>query len=205
MRFSYISRPELLDMPGYEAREEDDRVLTQLLLDIMMVDDSKGMMGRENLDDRGSLPDMQDELARCARELWKSGTVSVHTVFASRVALDILSICGKSDQPAFHRDVIEAARFAHSTIGFEVEANGVLSTGDTRWPQKDSHQLLPLYQLIDMHILKPTYPMLKDMLMNMHEKDPGQHFSGNIDDMPPEIQAAVRQSMIAKGIDPSRK
>ena len=83
------------------------------------------------------------------------GTVSVHAVFASPVTLDILDTCGLGGQLPFQQDGVDAAKSAHSIVRFELDRDGTLGTGDVRWPHKDSHLLLPLYQLIGMHIIRP--------------------------------------------------
>lgn len=123
MRFSYVSRTELLDLPGYKEREEADRILGQLLLDILLIDDTRDMMKEEGLEGN-SLPDTENEFTRGVRELWTDGRVSASTVFASQITLDIIDICGAQKNPKVHSKLLEAGERADQILGFSVDEAG---------------------------------------------------------------------------------
>lgn len=72
MRFGYVSRPDLLEKPGYAKLEADDRVLTQLLHDLALADQANHGLGKTSdaLRESKSMHEFDDEFAKCARELW---------------------------------------------------------------------------------------------------------------------------------------
>lgn len=84
-------------------------MLTQMLLDVFLIEDSKQMMQNQHMDVNGTLPDLQDEFAKSAKILWETGTVSTYAVFTSRIVLDILAICTGSAPPRFARNYEEMA------------------------------------------------------------------------------------------------
>ncbi|KAL9623429.1 MAG: hypothetical protein Q9160_002322 [Pyrenula sp. 1 TL-2023] len=181
MRFSYISRPDLLEKPG------------------MPTDQANHGLGKTSnaLRESKSLHEFDDEFAKCARELWSRGRVSTNMVLASQLLLDILDICGSQDPP-FYRALQDSGKTAENAIDFRIDAGGALDTGEVRWLTKDQQLLLDTYQIVKTHIPNQAFQTLKQLFLQNNPE--GQSFS--MDDAPPEVKAVIREQMIAKGLDP---
>ncbi|KAI5356921.1 hypothetical protein Slin15195_G090200 [Septoria linicola] len=199
MRFGYISRPELLELPGYKQQEDDDELLTQILHDVYLIDDSRKIARDHGMDYRGTLPILQDEFAKSARTLWETGRVSTYAVFTSRIVLDILEIYGSSDQPPFATQLKDDCMRAADTMEFVTDDLGRLDTKEVRWLTKDQQLIMDLHRRITLQIPDKAFPQFKEYFLKGYAKHPR---SGPIEDMPPEFQAAYRQRMIERGEDP---
>ncbi|KAF7186998.1 hypothetical protein HII31_11607 [Pseudocercospora fuligena] len=200
MRRSYIVRPDLLELPGYKEREDDDRTLTQLLHEIFLVDKGKTLMSRFNYDDRGIFHALPDELAKNARNLWYKGTVDMCTVFTSKLVLELTKLGNRSRKPSYVKHLDQARDMADAVLGFEVN-DGVLETGDYRWRRTDQPIIMALHGLVESQIPNKIIPGLKKTMVSLH--GPNQDgFSGSFDDMPPKMRAILRKRMIERGEDP---
>ncbi|KXT03455.1 hypothetical protein AC578_1633 [Pseudocercospora eumusae] len=201
MRMSYIIRPDLLELPGYKEREEDDRTLTQLLHEIFLVDKGKTLMSRFHHDDRGIFHALPDELAKCARNLWHKGTVDMCTVFTSKLVLELSKLGNRSRKPLYVKQLDQARDMADAVLGFQVN-EGVLDTGDYRWRRIDEPVIMALHVLVQSQIPNKIIPGLKKtMSSSLHDPSQGG-FSGSFDDMPPKTRAILRKRMIERGEDP---
>ena len=89
MRMGYISRPELLDDPMMRKKEEEDLTLSQFILDKSLSDTMQQELSNR---DSWSVPPLEDELLHGIDDLLKQGVISVTTVFAARIYLDIQDI-----------------------------------------------------------------------------------------------------------------
>lgn len=202
MRFSYIVRPDLLELPEYKKLEDDDQLLTQMLLDMFLIQDFKKMMQQNHASDGGSLPDLQDEFAKSARPLWQKGTVSTYSVFTSRIVLDILDICGGSSQAQFASQLREEGKIVEKIMNFYTNINGMRSTRGARWLAKDNRLIDEIHQLATLHIPGLAVSRLKGTFLDRYSQ---QLKGGSIEDMPPDAQAALRERMIEQGMDPDEE
>ncbi|KAF4537409.1 uncharacterized protein LTHEOB_1600 [Lasiodiplodia theobromae] len=194
MRFGYIARPELLELPKYEKLEKD-RTLTQLLHEVALIHKMREFPG---IGSAKVLPDVQDGFSKSMERLWTKGEVSAHNVFASRIMLDIIEIT--SDQPSFHKDLLQMGKHTQRNIEFQIHSDGSLGTGDTRWLTKDQNTIMDIYQLTEMHI--PYLPVgeFKKMMMAANKDNLAPGYS--MDDAPPEVREAIREGLRKKGLDP---
>lgn len=67
MRFSYIARPELLELPKYQKLEKEDATLTRLMLYVLLEYQTKGL--QEKYDDPKLLPTFKDESTKSMRNI----------------------------------------------------------------------------------------------------------------------------------------
>lgn len=195
---SVTYRPELLELPGYDKLEAENRALTQILHDLTLADNSlKGFGDRRMASQmREGLHNIKlaDEFSKSLRPLWKEASVSVLTVFAARLILDISEIRDNS-QP--HNAMLEAGKQADKVFGWYVDETGTLDTGDIRWRSADNELMMDTYGQV-LQIRQPTFPMLEHMMLEANPLSEGF----DLDDASPEIKAAVRQRMIENGMDP---
>jgi hypothetical protein len=84
MSFDYIAKPELLEAPHMKKILEEDRLLCELFHEVCLMNIAK----KSTL-----LPAFRDVFTDALYPVWKEGKVSVRSVFAARVHLDILDSC----------------------------------------------------------------------------------------------------------------
>ena len=89
MRFGYISRPELLEEPGMPEKEDEDRILSQLIIDQHLWRTIRETTRQLHQD---YPPPVEDELSIGLERLMLEGEITVATVFAARIYLDIQKI-----------------------------------------------------------------------------------------------------------------
>lgn len=192
MRFSYIARPELLGFPKYSKLEGEDRLLTQLLQELVLVHLMKKFPG---VGSAQLLPSIQDEFSKSLDGLWAKGDINIHNVFASRIMLDIIETIG--NRPKHHDDLLRMAKHAKQDFEFQLYPNGSLGTGETRWLARDKNTLMDAYQLIEKHIPYLPVAEFKKMLMEANKHNLGPGYA--MDDAPPEIQEAIREHYRKRG------
>lgn len=203
MRFSYISRPELLELPEIKELEREDEILSQLLLEMILKDTMKPEVKR--LQKQGAQAGdldfnvfslIEDSFARSVRPLWEKGIVTVQSVFASRITLDVLDICrgGRS----FHQELIEGKDRSQEVFQFFVDEYGVLDVGGgVRWLTKDQALIAGINALLTHHIANPALPALKQMMLQANPPTDG--FDMDNDNLPPEILEAVKAKWRKEG------
>lgn len=158
---------------------------------------------QQGFDAIGALPVLQDDFAILARGLWEDGTVNASAVFISRLVLDILDVCGGPAQPRFVRELREEGRMAENSMEFVRDSAGALDTREVRWLTKDVQLIMEIYQLVSIHIPDFSFRELKKIYLTHFQSTQAEGgLSGPLEDMPPEVQAAVRQHLISKGEDP---
>lgn len=142
-------------------------------------------------DDRSIIPLFDDAFSSVVRK------VCVQSVFASRVLLDILDLCGKGFKG---QEIMrtEGDR-AQNTFGFFVDAAGGIDVGGgVRWLSKNNKLIMEIYNRIDMHLRKPTFSMAKEMLLETEPEDYGEADE-------PESQVIVQRNMQRLAQDPRMK
>ena len=194
VRMSYISRPDLLELPQVKKWEEEDEFLSQLLMDMSLDDNlARAML---QLTEQRKAPAM-DELSKGLYKLRKEGEVSTWIVFAARVLLDIRDIMGK-DFSRGYREQVAAGCAAFKTLDMTVE-NGALTPKGERWKARDGQQVMDLWSMIQYWTIKNPFPMMKQKWLA--EKNPGNQGFRPFSDLPPMIQEEVKAHYKAKGVE----
>ena len=193
VRMSYISRPDLLDLPQVKKWEEEDEFLSQLLMDMSLNDNiSRAML---ELTEKRKQPAC-DELSKGLRNLRTEGEISTWIVFAARVLLDIRDIMGK-DISRGYREQVAAGCAAFKTLDMTVE-DGALTPRGERWRAKDGQHVMNLWSMIQYWTINNPFPMMKQKWLadKAHVADGLRPFS----DLPPEIQEEMKAHYTTKGI-----
>ena len=106
MRLKYIVNPSLLDSPKMWKYEEEDKLLSQLLIDIALVDEARGHLGELSKDDhriRDAFA-VDDVLSTHMRKLWTMENITVTSVFAARYVISAVEERPASEwQPSLRR------------------------------------------------------------------------------------------------------
>lgn len=194
-RISYISRPELLELPEVKKWEVEDRRLSQLLMDMTFYDTYRDALAHVRKQD-----DMvEDELSNGLMKLRKEGEVSVWVVFGSRVLLDIQEILGKEAGEAY-KELRNAGAAASSLLDLKVDGK-VLTPGGSgeRWIEKDGKPILKIHEMLRVWIIDNPFPALKKRWFA--ERSPDRNQFRPMDELDPETRHFVMQSLRAKGRD----
>ena len=171
LRFGYISRPELLDLPGMEKKEQEDLILSRLIIDRQLWNTWRDAASK--LPD-ATPPPLEDELSKSLDELMRNGILSVALVFEAQVFLDIQDIMGDDVQRGYH-DLVQIANDIDRIMNLKV-VGGMWDVGGTgeRWHEKDIDVVLrikmtSLYWILDT----PTngYPKIKEHMLATHTFD----------------------------------
>ncbi|CAL8575762.1 hypothetical protein XPA_001666 [Xanthoria parietina] len=195
VRMSYLSRPDLLDLPQVKKWEEEDEFLSQLLMDMSLDDTVSKAMKEINKDRKAPAV---DELTKGFYKLRREGEVSTWIVFAARVLLDIRDIMGK-DMSRGHQEQAAAGRAAFKTLDMTVEGNGALTPKGLRWKGKDGAHVMSLWCMLQYYSIHDSFPMMKQKWLaeKAHVVDSYQSF----DQLPPEWQEEVKSRCQSKGIE----
>lgn len=199
MRFSYIARPDFLKLPGMAKKEHEDEILTQLLLDLVLADTLKKESKGLGQDAQRYAPKMEDEFTNSVRPLWTEGRVTVQSVFASRIVLNILDLY--KGTPKFYHRLLDAADSTEKSFDFFVDSEGIMDTGGgVRWLTKDTGLLMEIYELLRLQIRDTPFQYMKQ---NMLESQSAHSTSGSMDwdELPPEIQVEITERRRARGDD----
>jgi hypothetical protein len=109
------------------------------------------------------LPAFDDIFTDTMRPVWKQGKVTMRSVFAARVMLDILDICPHFDGKTLLHD--EGHR-QHEYFEFYVDSEGALDMrSGFRWLARDMNLVMEIYSRIKQQMLEPTFPHLKEMML----------------------------------------
>lgn len=193
VRCSYISRPELLELPEVKKWENDDRCLSQLLMDMSCHD-----MFRDIARDREVTP-VEDELSNGLLKLRKEGEVSVWIVFASKVFLDIQDILGRAVGQCY-QELRDAAVSANTILDLHVEGEELVPGGSgERWLTRDAAQVLNLHNILTFWIIDNTFPELKEMILAASDSPSDKLIS--LEDVDQETREHIMRELRAKGRD----
>jgi hypothetical protein len=175
MRFSYIARPEFLESPWMRKFEAEDETICQLIQDLSLQEDLKtgwdGVgKGKKEMLQWKLMPLFDDAFTGAMRKVWKDGEITVQSVFAARILLDILDICGPNFKG--QKLLIDEGNRAQSIFLFTND-NGVLDTEDgVRWLRKDQDLIQGIYSRITLHMLEPTFPSFKQFMLARNPEPP---------------------------------
>lgn len=194
-RFSYISRPELLELPEIKKWEAEDEFLSQMLMDLSFNDNIAKALKETTKQEAPIL----DHLSKAFAEVREKGEVAVWTVFASRILLDIHEILGDRVGRGY-QELQNAATLAEKTLDLKTEGTTLVPGGaGERWLTKDAGLVMELNTMIQYYILKYPIAELKRRWMLEHGQDDNQFRS--FKELPPEWQGQVAEHMRAKGHD----
>ena len=141
LRFGYISRPELLGTPEMNKREQEDLVLSKLIIDRQLWNTIKAATGQLG-DLSTSPPPPEDEFSKSLDKLTAEGALSVALVFEARVFLDIQDIMGDKVEMG-HKDLLRTAHEIDRIMNLKA-VNGMWDVGGTgeRWHERDVDAVL---------------------------------------------------------------
>ena len=190
-RFSYISRPELLELPMTKKKEKEDLLLSQILIDSSLND-----IIREGSAERtGQKPPVEDEFSNALECLRKAREISVWIVFASRIVLDIQDILGRDVERGYN-DLRSTTQDALKVLDFHVEGDELVPGGNGEcWHVKDADLPLKIHNSLKYWVVQAPLPSVKALC---DQKELGQ--DGDIDDLPPETRERVMSEMRARGL-----
>lgn len=159
----YILQPELLESPHMRKLEAEDRVLTQILIDLdlieLMKDDHSEILKTTmpGIDER-ILPGIDDCFTRAVRSVLTTGLVTVESVFASRLLLDILDICGGHFKG--REILLDEASCTQSIFQFKKKTRVFAGEG-YQWFSGDENLFMKVCQLLNVHIGSPIEAISK--------------------------------------------
>ncbi|KAL8825838.1 MAG: hypothetical protein Q9191_004167 [Dirinaria sp. TL-2023a] len=194
VRMSYISRPDLLELPQVKKWEQEDEFLSQLLMDMSLNDDISKAMIEITKRRKASA---QDELSKGFYSLRREGEVSTWIVFAARVLLDIRDIMGK-DISRGYREQVKAGCAAYKTLDLAVEGNNLTPRG-VRWKGTKSEHVMELWYMLEFWTIKNVFPLMKEKWLaeKAHVIDQFQPFS----EFPPALMEEAKAHYKSKGIE----
>lgn len=170
LRFGYVSRPELLGTPDMDRREEEDRILSQYIIDRQLW--STCNASTKDFD----WPDapLEDEFSIGLDDLTNKGKISVALVFEARVFLDIHQILG-ADINKGRDDLVQTAKTIDTTLGLKVvdDAWDVGGSGE-RWHERDVDSLLRIKKTSIYYIFESpsnAFPWFKKEMLRHHHSD----------------------------------
>ncbi|KAK3705021.1 hypothetical protein LTR37_013538 [Vermiconidia calcicola] len=170
--------------------EEEDKLLSQLLIDIALVDEARGHLGELSKDDhriRDAFA-VDDVLSTHMRKLWTMENITVTSVFAARLWLDIVDLHqGKPDATSILSG--EAAQVQDS-FEFHIDSTGALDTGGgVRWLKKDDSLPMEVYTIMQQ-IERPSFHLFKQMMLDQNSNTESESMDIHDPKTPPEIREA---------------
>lgn len=203
MRFSYIARPELLKSPEMQKYEEEDKIMSQLLLNLSSTDHLKKRLGN-NIEaiPRAFTCTLDDEFSNSVRPLWTLGRIRVHNVFAARIMLDIHdTLCTTVAAP--YKEMQDMGDRVQSIFQFHVNASNILDVGGgVRWLAKDNDLLMSIHSSLETRIKRPLILVSKEVALK--ENSDGLN-GGNglmeIEDLPPVWQERIQVELRKNGLE----
>ena len=187
-RFSYIARPELLELPEIKKAEQEHLLLSQILIDSSLIDLLIPVLTKQR---RREAP-LEDEFSDGLLKLRKEGEVSAWIVFASKVILDIHDILG-ADVTRGYRELSQAGVAATKILDFHPKGNELLLGGGLCWQSKDVGVVQDIYDFANFWIKEAPLPSAKAMFAA--DQEPRSE-PQDLHKLPQEVQDHLR----ARGI-----
>lgn len=187
-RFSYIARPELLELPEIKKAEQEHLLLSQILIDSSLTDLLVPMLKEQ----RGREAPPEDEFSVGLLKLRQEGEVSAWIVFASKVILDIHEILG-ADVKRGYQELSQAGAAATKILDFRPKGTELLPGGGLCWQSKDVDVAQDVYDFADFWIKEAPIPSFKAMFA-ADQKPRSEPQS--LHELPQEVQDHLR----ARGI-----
>lgn len=191
MRVNYATLPEglgLMDRPDHKKMQQEDELLTQLMMDMMLVDSIRNAAKPRDEMTELMAAVQEDVLIGNLRQVWKDGQYSITAIVAAQLILNIIDVVGDRKKKAL--DDLKTAR-DHVDMSLAITIDPVTrnaSTADINWPQKGTQLLLPLVEML--HQLKlPVVQHMKRIALTGYQ--PRQSKRLNRDNLTPEIRQQV--------------
>ncbi|KAI0133331.1 hypothetical protein F4776DRAFT_671349 [Hypoxylon sp. NC0597] len=144
---SFLLKPHLRDLPGLKKGIQQDQILSQLLIAMMELDINKDRLPKDSRPCLGA-PTQEDIFTSTMRPVWKEGNVSVASVVASQIILDILEI--NDYAPEFHGKLMDFRAYVDESLNFERLEDSTLIAGRLQWP-RSSFELIPeIYETLGL-------------------------------------------------------
>ncbi|KAI4258125.1 MAG: hypothetical protein L6R42_005287, partial [Xanthoria sp. 1 TBL-2021] len=177
LRFSYISRPELLGTPEMNRKEREDSILSKLIIDKQLWNTYKQVAGSET-----SPPPPEDEFSESLDRLTKWGILSAALVFEARIYLDIQDVMG-DDIGRGHQDLLRHTNTIDKIMNLKV-VDGAWDVGSTgeRWHERDVDVVMRIKQTSMSWIIDtPTnaFPKFKEFYLATHPSEEGRAFQSS--------------------------
>ena len=157
-RFSYIARPELLELPEIKKAEKEHLLLSQMLIDSSLTD----LIVPALKEQRGRKAPPEDEFSDGLLKLRKEGEVSAWIVFACKVVLDIHDILG-ADVKRGYRELSNAGAAAMEILDFHPEGAELMPGGGLCWQTKDAEVAQDIYDFAEFWINEAPISTFKAM------------------------------------------
>jgi hypothetical protein len=175
MRFNYIAKPELLDAPHMKKIQGEDELLCQMfhelaLLELVREQEDRRIQRQSDSDvSINLLPISDDVFTDAMQPVWKHGYITMRSVFAARVHLDILDTCRNFNGRQLLHD--EGLR-QHDDFEFYVDSEGAVDMcSGFRWLGKDERLVMEIYERVTRHMLQPLYGEFKRGMLAEHDKN----------------------------------
>lgn len=162
LRVFYKSRPELLDDPEMKKKEEEDLKLSQFVIDKNIWNTFREETSKGGL---GIRPPLEDELCNGVGKLLKEGVISVATVLAAQIYLDVQDIMAKNDGEALKdlqvstKDIDKIMKLRIIDHSWDVDVSG------GGWHPKDSDMLKRIKSTSLQWVLENLYSKFKEIVL----------------------------------------
>lgn len=126
LRFNYMFEPHNAETPEIKKLDHDDRILSQLLLEIKLPDQAIQGLGETIGKDMPAdevRPPVEDITLAILRPLWMKAELSLTAVITAQIMLDIINVCGNKLH-RFYGQLTYAWKFTAESMEFKVGPGG---------------------------------------------------------------------------------
>ncbi|EEP79996.1 predicted protein [Uncinocarpus reesii 1704] len=169
----FISSPEALtESPRMREAEEEDRILSQLFLDMILQDkvDCSKQWEAVQLQQLATFPldevfkeSLNETTYASARVIWKKGIVSLQNVFTWRLFLDVWRICGKTFEGA---NMLTSVGNQITKLLFIQHDSS--NRNEIRWPRTADSLLRHISHLIEFRCHRVINSFIKMSVLEQH-------------------------------------
>lgn len=202
LELSYVSEPDLFHRPEIQKRVDDDRFLTQILVDSLLLDERMAHYYAvhsgefRGIDYRHDRPLVHDELSQCVIPLAEGQDISLHAVFTAQIVLDVSHICGRNSQSLARAALREASDHADRVFPHKMDEEGEIDDLDIAWLSDDEQAGLAVYKLASNYFANPPIEAVKRyFLRELAVKDPWAS-------MTRRLKSVVVEKVRTSGLDP---
>ncbi|KAI4131242.1 MAG: hypothetical protein LQ338_001336 [Usnochroma carphineum] len=198
LRFTYISRPELLGTPEMDRKEHEDLVLSRLIIDRQIWNTWKKVGSERSI---VAPPPLEDEFSKGLDRLTKEGVLSVALVFEARIFLDIQDIMGDHVKRG-HQDLLRTTKEIDKIMNLK-SINGAWDVGGTgeRWHERDSDTALRIKTTSMWWILDtPTnaFPKFKELQLGSIPSEHNRPFGASMPGLSPKRGPRPQQAELTE-------
>lgn len=195
MKTDYMAGAELLESAELRQREADDRILSQLIIDLVLLDKMNGLVDRDTKAKIECYPAFDDVFTTTIQDVWKSGKVSATSVFASQVLLNVTRIY-KGDFKGLEILKREGERIT-KPFRFNVDSLEPIDIGgDSQWLQKDEPLIKSIWRHLSGHISDSQFMLLKRSFLQSYEEKV-KELRSSFDNLGPEGRKAMSSRALA--------